>query len=47
MKWRQNAKEGIDAVGGNVRGNELKQLNSSTGTLVDAFGPIYIKDYGN
>ena len=47
MKWVKGAKEGIVVAGDNSKGDQMSQLSSPRGVIVDQFGQIYVSDYGN
>ncbi|CAF4321325.1 unnamed protein product, partial [Adineta steineri] len=47
MKWMEGAKEGIVVAGGQGKGNNLTQLSSPYGVIVDQFDTVYIVDCGN
>ncbi|CAF0796691.1 unnamed protein product [Adineta steineri] len=47
MKWRKGAKEGTIVAGGNGHGENLNQLSTPHGVIVDDLGQIYIADREN
>ncbi|CAF4103647.1 unnamed protein product [Adineta steineri] len=47
MKWRKDATEGIVVAGGNGQGENLNQLSSPHGVIVDDLGQIYVADCWN
>ncbi|CAF1539275.1 unnamed protein product [Rotaria sp. Silwood1] len=47
MKWMEGAKQGIVVAGGQGAGNDLTQLSSPRGVVVDQLGTVYVADLGN
>ncbi|CAF3775932.1 unnamed protein product [Rotaria sp. Silwood1] len=47
MKWMEGAKQGIVVAGGQGQGNDLTQLSSPRGVVVDQLGTVYVADFGN
>ncbi|CAF5099505.1 unnamed protein product [Rotaria sp. Silwood1] len=47
MKWMGGAKQGIVVAGGQGQGNDLTQLSSPQGVVVDQFGTVYVADGWN
>ncbi|CAF5048240.1 unnamed protein product [Rotaria sp. Silwood1] len=47
MKWMEGAKQGIVVAGGQGYGNNLTQLSSPYGVVVDQLGTVYVTDFGN
>ncbi|CAF5180474.1 unnamed protein product [Rotaria sp. Silwood1] len=47
MKWMEGAKQGIVVAGGQRYGNDLTQLSSPQGVVVDQLGTVYVADRWN
>ncbi|CAF4989011.1 unnamed protein product [Rotaria sp. Silwood1] len=43
----EGAKQGIVVAGGQGQGNDLTQLSSPRGVVVDQLGTVYVADAGN
>ncbi|CAF5079206.1 unnamed protein product [Rotaria sp. Silwood1] len=47
MKWMEGAKQGIVVAGGQGERNDLTQLSSPQGVVVDQLSTVYVADQGN